>query len=103
MDLHIYPVFPMDLKTSVSVLVRVSVAEEKLSDHSNFHKGKHFIGAGLQLQRFCVVLFLNLLLPFNPELSECATTNLPLSAALKSHHHQGTKEGKSQAQTLSKL
>jgi hypothetical protein len=36
----------------VSVLVRVSIAVKRGHDHSNSYKGKYFIKAGFQFQRF---------------------------------------------------
>ena len=49
--------FSITLVTSFSmyVLVRVSIAANKHHDQGKSYKGKHLIGAGLQIQRFSLL------------------------------------------------
>jgi hypothetical protein len=43
------------LKCLLAVLVRVSIAVKRDHDQGNSYKGKHLIGAGLQILRFSLV------------------------------------------------
>ena len=47
-----YYIVIKNAKSMNGVLLRTSIAVKKCHDHGNSYKGKHFIGAGLQFQRF---------------------------------------------------